>query len=1000
MLFFHKSLLIGLGWFRVRNAEKGKPQFLPDGLCQMNLPIPRLMAVGLACCLLAAYAEADDKPTKLTDQELDFFEKQVRPLLVKRCYECHSSESGEPSGNLALDSKAGWQQGGDSGPALVPGKPQESVLIDAVRYETYEMPPEGKLPDKEIAILEKWVRMGAPDPRTEKKAVAKQEIDFEEARKFWAFQPLERPEVPVVKNANWPRTEIDRFILAELEKKGLQPNEDAQPHHVLRRMQFDLTGLPPRPEAVESFTVSAGTLAELVDHLLASPRFGEQWGRHWLDLARYADTNGSDFNATFYHAWRYRKYVIDSLNEDKPFDQFVREQLAGDLMPAENPQQEAEQLIATGFLMLGPKMLSERDKEKLRMDVVDEQLDTIGKVFLGMTIGCARCHDHKFDPIPHKDYYALAGIMRSTQVLDGEIQRYVSDWVRRDLPGAEQQRKAIAKFAAAEKDLKAKVKQAEAKLRELRTGVTKFPSQRFGILVDDVDAKKVGNWKDSTYHPDFIGKGYVHDDKTDKGKKSITFTPKLPAAGEYEVRIAYAGGNGRDKQVPVTIEHAGGKKTVHVNQVPTPPVDKLFRVLGRFRFEAGKKGSVTISTEGTTDYVIADAAQFIPVAELENPELTKEENDPERAAKIQKAEATLKSLKQQLAQLEKNEPGPEPKVLAVREAKDIGDWHVCIRGEAHNHGPVVERGFLRVVPLEQPKIPDDQSGRLQLADWVANPKNPLTARVIVNRVWQKLLGEGIVRSVDNFGRLGERPTHPELLDYLAVEFIEHDWSIKWLVREIMLSRVYRISSDFNESSAAADPANRLLWRAHRRRLHAESIRDSLLAMSGKLQLKPPQAPVSHMGQLAISTSGQRSGKLDYPNYLQRSVYLPLVRSDMPPILTVFDMADPEVVVGKRGVTNVPAQALLLLNSERVKDTAATIAKRLLANEELSDAGRIEQMYLTILGRKPLSHEVQRAFAFLETSQQPTELTEGVSHEDSWTRFVQALIASTEFRFLD
>jgi hypothetical protein len=961
--------------------------------------------VFLAILCFVAAARAADAPAKTSpaaDQPdargIEYFEMHVRPLLVKHCYECHSGEK-EIKGRLSLDSRSGWETGGDSGAAIVPGNLEESLLIEAIRYESYEMPPKGKLSDADIAVFEKWVEMGAPDPRDGSTPdAAPSNFDIDEARQFWAFQLPEPHRPPAVKETAWPRDDIDRFILARLEERDLVPAADVDAARWLRRITYDLTGLPPTPQEMAAFLADSDADAreKVVDRLLASPQFGVHWGRHWLDVARYADSNGSDFNATFFNAWRYRNYVIDSFNRDKPFDRFVREQIAGDLLGGSSDDERAEQLIATTFLTVGPKMLSERDKMKLTMDVVDEQIDSVGKAFLGMTLGCARCHDHKFDPIPTEDYYALAGIFRSTITLEGESQQYVSAWVETPLPISAELARAIEEHKQHKDRLNVQLTEAKDRLKQTEAQLAQLDLGRQGVIVDDVDAKVVGDWKDSKYSPNYVGAGYIHDEKTGKGEKSVTWTPNLPHAGEYEVRISFAGGSGRDSAIPVKIVHAAGSHDLKLDQSQTPPINKLFKSLGTFRFEAGSQGSVTLSTEGTTGFVIADAVQFIPQDQTPAPEEVADASD-----ELPKLRKTVAGLNDQVKKLEADlkkhdaEAPVVPTAMAAREAPEIGDCEIFIRGEIRHRGKVVDRGFLRVVSDSAGQVErKDESGRRELADWIARSDNPLTARVMVNRIWQNMLGEGIVRSVDNFGHLGEAPSHPELLDTLAVEFVENGWSVKSLVRRIALTRTYAMSTQYDSRAFELDPDNRLLWRANRKRLPAEALRDSMLQFSDRLDLSPGESPVAGMGRLAVDNSKQELTG-DKTETLRRSVYLPIVRNQLPSFLTVFDFADPDLTTGRRPETNVPSQSLFLLNDPFVKQQAAFTAQRILAAES-EDDGRVDAVFHLILGRPAGEDERRRIVEFVsetvggDVKQQP----------DAWRQVVQSLLASTEFRMLD
>ncbi len=942
------------------------------------------------CAPLAVYAE----DSKIDAEQLAFFENKVRPLFVKHCYACHSAEAKEVKGGLLLDSRDGWETGGDSGTAVEPGNVAGSLLLTAVRYEDFEMPPKGKMPDTEIAVLERWVEMGAPDPREGQSTAKKSgEIDLEKAREFWAFQAPKKHHAPAVQENDWPRDDVDRFLLARLEVADLKPAADADPHTWLRRVTYDLTGLPPSPAEIADFVndPSRAARAAVVDRLLASRQFGEHWGRHWLDVARYADSNGGDFNATFYNAWRYRNYVIDALNDDKPFDQFVREQVAGDLLPFDNDKQRGEQLIATGFLAIGTKMLSERDKEKLYLDVVDEQVDTVGRAFLGLTLGCARCHDHKFDPISTEDYYGLAGIFHSTETLYGESQQYVSDWREWELPLSPQLAAAREAYEKQRDALTGELAEAKKIHKAAKDALSRSPKTYPGIIVDDTQAEIVGNWKASTFSPNYVGKGYIHDDKMDLGKKSVTFRPKIPAPGTYEVRIAYPSNNGRATNVPVTVNHADGATEIKLNQEESPPVDKLFKPLGRFRFEAGKSASVTITNKDTNGYVIADAIQFVSLEELEKdnpkPAVAKEPTGDQK----KEVAALAKQVKDLEARLKTLEAGaPEvPKAIGVREQETPADCEICIRGEHKNRGPAVPRGFVSVL-REEYVSNRQQSGRRELAEWIADPENPLTARVIVNRVWHHLMGRGIVRTVDNFGQLGERPTHPELLDRLAIDFVNDGWSMKKLTRRIVLSRAYGMSSAHDESAYLADPENALLWRARRKRLSAESIRDTLLVVSQKLDFEPGRSPVKGLGKLAVGNERMGGSGGNVYRLSKRCVYMPSIRNDLPELLTVFDFADPDVVVGRRPTTTVPAQALMLMNDPFVRASAEQTAKRVMG-ENSDPRQRVQHAYLLTIGREPASAEVEQAIKFLGNTK---------DEKAAWSRFVQALFASTESRILN
>ncbi|HUF74653.1 MAG TPA: DUF1549 domain-containing protein, partial [Longimicrobiales bacterium] len=625
-----------------------------------------------------------------------------------------------------------------------------------------------------------------------------------------------------MKDAEWPRGRIDRYILAALEAKACAPAPDADKSVLERRVTFDLTGLPPVPGEEDDLATdgSPDAFTRLVDRLLASPRFGERWGRHWLDVARYGESVGLR-GLIFTEAWRFRDYVIDAFNRDVPFTDFVEEQIAGDLLPHASLEERRRRLTATGFLALGNTNLEEQDKKLLDMDVVDEQLDTIGKAFLGQTIGCARCHDHKFDPISTREYYAMAGILRSTRTL---IHANVSSWIDAPLPLESGAERPYAEHEAAVAALEAVVKAARMVAATI-VAARDLP----GIVIDCAQARAVGEWKHSQQLKRYVGDGYLHDLDAGKGEKTLTFLLELPRAGRYEVRLAYIHGPDRAARVPVTVFHAGGETTVHVDQRESPPIDGHFASLGQFRFEQNGFAHILVSNEGTKGYVTADAVQLLPAEGLARATGTAPE--PRAAA------ADLKTLEEKLKSL--REGGPRrPMYMTVKEGERIEDAPIHVRGSVHDLGPPVPRGFLSTLTRgPEPRIPAEESGRRELARWIVSHASHVTARVFVNRAWHWLMGAGIVRTTDNFGTMGELPSHPELLDDLALRFVEDGWSVKRLVREIVLSRTYALGTEPMDAGLASDPENRLRWRAQRRRLEAECIRDAVLSASGELRLE-------------------------------------------------------------------------------------------------------------------------------------------------------------------
>ena len=937
----------------------------------MHLPVLALIASVLAIPAPRVWA-APPTAESSNPKDVEFFEKKIRPLLAEHCYACHSADAAamkKLKGGLLLDSRVGLRAGGDTGPAIVPGKPAESLLIETLKYEgDVKMPPKGKLPAAAITDFEAWVKMGAPDPRQTQASGGRKPpvrgLSIEEGRKFWSYQPVVRPALPTVKDTTWGTGDIDRFILAGLEAKGLKPAVDADLATLARRLYFDLHGLPPKPEEVDAFLKDADPQAyeKLVDRLLASPRFGERWGRHWLDVARFAESVTLR-GFVFKEAWRYRDYVIDSFNRDVPFDRFIQEQIAGDLLPATSTDDRTRQIIATTYLQLGNANLEEQDKKQLRMDVVDEQLDAIAKGFLAQTVTCARCHDHKFDPIPTADYYALAGILRNVKSLKDAN---VSEWIEVPLPAPPEVEAATKKYDFAVALLQDKLKIAKAKApASAATGVLAIKDVP-GIVVDDAKAMKVGEWKDSTANATYIGAGYTHDLDSGKGEKSITFQPELPATGKYEVWFAYSPGTNRAPKVPVTVFSAEGEKSIHVDMTARPPVLGRFISLGQFRFEKDGQSFVLVSNEGTKGHVCVDAVAFIPADKVPD------------AKPIAEGTDDVAALEVELKKLQTSAP-KRPMAMSVLEEKQIEDCKIHVRGIVQNQGEFAPRGFLRVASFgPSPAIPKDQSGRKQLAEWIASKDNPLTARVYANRAWHWLLGSGLVRTVDNFGTTGERPSHPELLDHLASQFVQGGWSVKKLVRSMVLSRTYRQASTAN----AKDPENRHFGRANRRRLEAEAIRDTILRVSGKLTDERggptfPNALAADYGFKHTATC--------------RSVYLPVFRNALPEMFDAFDFADPSTVTGRRNASTVAPQALFLMNNPFVVEQAKHAAARLLGETHVNDDSRIERAYRLTLGRLPTDGERQVASKFLEKQPHP---------KDAWATLFQAMFASADFRYVE
>ena len=731
-----------------------------------NRPLMRLFhMVSVVMFVLLSFGQ----PTFANEPDaagIEFFEKNVRPLFVKHCYECHSAD--EKNGGLSLESRGGILGGGDTGVALVAGEPDKSLLIEAVRYTNRElqMPPKNKLSDAEIEILEQWVAMGAPDPRTEE-LVAKKAgptgMSIEEGREFWSMKPVVNSSIPTVKNKDWVKTPIDAFVLSKLETLGVAPAPAADKRTLIRRVTFDLIGLPPSPEDVEAFVAdeSPDAFKTVVERLLNSPHYGVRWGRHWLDVARYADSNGLDENLAFGVAWRYRDYVVDAFNSDKPFNRFLVEQLAGDLVPDANQETKT----ATGFLTLGGKVLAEPDVEKLHMDTIDEQLDTLGKTFLGMTIGCARCHDHKFDPFKAADYYALAAIFKSTKTFGTTHTGIIKHWYEHSFTTPEEQAKlkevdaAIAAKASAASSFKSTATEkirtdARNKATEYLLACTKFDRN---MSLSDVKtiAEPLGLHSRILHHCR-LHLEYHQDD---------------PFFGKWH-------------EFAATGDIAG----LEAHYRP------LFEGAEAALAEA-KKADPKASTLADEKLELARAALYDLAGFLAVPSQPQFAFDPETLAEYYRL--------MDEARIEESNALDASVAMGVADGKIFTSLPIHIRGSYLNLGEPVQRDFPAVMRFSnvRPILPTNQSGRLELAEWMASTQHPLTARVYVNRVWCWHFGKGIVGSTENFGALGDRPSHPELFDWLAYRFMQSGWSTKELHRLILASNVYQMASTHPDESA-------------------------------------------------------------------------------------------------------------------------------------------------------------------------------------------------------
>jgi len=801
-----------------------------------------------------------------TPEQLKFFETKIRPVLIQHCYECHSVEANNTRGGLVLDSRMGLLQGGDSGPAIEEENLNESILLLSLRHEDgYSMPPRGKLSADQIRDFETWVNAGAPDPRTgsvDQIVRTVSDEDIQAGRDFWSFQKPTQPAPPQkLSDTSWAHSPVDQFVLAKLDASNMKPAADASAFSLLRRLTFDLTGLPPTTHQIDAFTAAytdnpQSAIESMVDELLATDQFGERWGRIWLDVVRYAESTGKERAALYPHAWRYRDYVIDAFNSDKPYDEFLKEQIAGDLLPAKTDEEWAEHLVATGFLAIGTKTLAEQNPRQFIADVIDDQVDATTRVFLGVSVACARCHDHKYEAIPQTDYYALAGIFGSTQTLYGT-------------PNNQANRR---------------------------------PSALITLPISDPNP-----W-DKSLNPKEIQK--LHDDL---------------AEAQADLREAQ-----RQRRIVRTNPDGAG---VSQQQALRNTINAANRV------------------------------------------------------------STLESSLQEID----TNGAPLSLCMGVQDKDQPDDARLFIRGEVEQPSDKVSRGLPQVLcdpsDIYQSKFTSDNfrgSGRRELAEWMASEDNALTARVMVNRVWLNLIGQGIVRTPEDFASTGAAPTHPELLDYLAVSFMQADWSVKSLIKQIATSRTYRLASDHKETYFQEDPENELLWRANQRRLQAEQIRDAMLVNAKDLDLDRPRA--SLVAQIAGDLRQTRRPNVDLqPDY--RSVYLPIIRDNVPHSLNVFDFAEPTMVIGQREQSATPNQALYLLNNNFVLDQSWSLANRLIKEHPQGLGAQIRQAVKIIYGRDATRQEFQLLTNFNRNAR-------GQSDKEVLALICQSLYAANDFRYLD
>ena len=1074
-----------------------------------------IVAVFFSCCGFIFAADDSDA----------FFEKKIRPLLVQHCFECHS-EDAEESG-LRLDSLAAILRGGERGPAIVAGKPDESLLISAVRHgELLKMPPKRKLSSAEVADLEQWVARGAnwpgaqplanPAPGNSRSPTS----TFSDAQlQHWAFQRANPSRIPDVGDRSWAQSAIDAFILQTLASRSLSPASAADKARLIRRATLDLIGLPPTPEEVQEFLSddSPDAWPRLVDRLLASPRYGERWGRHWLDVARYADSNGLDENLAYANAFRYRDYVVNSWNGDLPYDQFTREQLTGDLLgPSGDPQTDLDRIVATGFLTLGAKMLAEDDPVKMQMDIIDEQVDTVGRAFLGMTFGCARCHDHKFDPFTTAEYYALAGILASTKTM--ETHTVVARWLERPLgtPAAVAERdKQLAQIKSIDTRIRETAdrenqqllraarlhsgdyllaarfaERLQSSLKDRRPlGEEADVAKRPGIIIVEAEQYARGNvLKDTTSYGSGIGVLVNRGETPNFAEYDIT----VPEAGHYQLEVRYAAAHARPTKLIINgelvkadlaagvtggwlpenqawkiegfFELKSGDNVVRIEQpqffphidklliAPAPgdlrtpqwmPLDATYKllpeVLTQWNAFLRKLPENPLPVGVEWNEVLADgsSARIRELADrIQNDALVVVENwekllkDDGKATALTDARrealrqllfdpagpfAAAKELEthfaheaaNELKQLRQNKTDLEAALVKLPEAMAVADdsprdLKIHIRGSHLSLGAVSQRRFPRVLGGDSTAVDAAHSGRRDLANWLTGAEvQSLTARVFVNRIWQWHFGSGLVRTSDNFGLLGDRPTHPELLDWLAMQFIQSGWSVKSLHRLILLSSAYQMSTQWNARAAESDPDNTLFWRFNRRRMEAETIRDSLLFVSGQLNFQ--------MGGTQLTTRNREyvtsTASVDPVIYesRRRSIYLPIVRSALFDVFQAFDFADPSVSQGQRDTTTIAPQVLFLMNSKFVSERTRDLAKTLLEDPTRSDAERVQSLFQRAFGRAASNEEIDRAIQFVSAyahKQLEHKSESADARLQAWQSLCRAILSTNEFVYVE
>ena len=896
----------------------------------------------VSCLLFALAAGAEEKKVKFSNKQLDFFEKNIRPVLAEKCYSCHHPDE-KVKGGLAVHTREAILSGGDSGPSIIPGAPAKSVFIKAIVYEDedLQMPPKERLTDAEINNFRQWVRMGAPDPRsaggdeTKKMGV----IDLAKARNHWAFQPISMPEAPKVKNPGFVANDIDRFVAAKHEAKKLKPNPATDKRTLIRRATYDLTGLPPTPEEMKQFLndKSDDAFERVIDRLQKSPHYGERWGRHWLDVARYADTSGDRANRgenRYPFAWTYRDYVIDAFNNDTPFDRFIKEQIAADFLIDEDAK-DRRKLAALGFLTVGKRFQGNA------LEILDDRIDVVTQGFLGLTAACARCHDHKFDPIPTGDYYSLHGIFSSSEEPDSKP--YLKEPKR--TPEFIEFEEKLAKLETEYEAIRPNL--IEEALEEFRAKTGEYLLASHHALREKnfanaraIYTKRKLNVPTATYftsgmkkmkvdHPilgPWVRYSNLSDDAFDKQANKITNQVKRDDSVNPLVRQALSEGH------------------------PTS-MAQVARVYGRLFSDVhdqwknlSKKGKSAKS--GFPD---ADREEIRKLIYAEESPIHPTRREVNRIVNNNTVRREQRKLFPKIFKLKTEHPGSPARAMALQDTRKPRNSRILIRGEARRYGDEVPRRFLEILSEGERNEYSNGSGRLELAEDIAHPDNPLTARVIVNRVWAWHFGTGLVESISDFGLRADKPVQLDLLDHLAAWFKDNGWSIKKLNKYIMLSSVYRLATEDDGRYAEVDPANDYLWKFNLRRLDFESMRDTLLTWGGNIDLDMGGQPVELTDE-------------EYP--VRRTVYGRIDREALPELFSTFDFANPDMSSSKRAKTTVPQQALFLMNSPFVIEQAKKMIERSDIDVLHDKEERIKYMYQLVYQRAPSNAELNSAWDFL------------------------------------